>query len=128
MVNIIFCHIFTPILRRVNISKFFILSWCSIKSFQMLFKSIKTTHRKIREIITLNTTSQLKNLFKKAIDKTKNNSGLTLILAINYSGKWDILNATKKILIDKNQIDLKIFNYNVFENYLTTANIPQPQL
>ena len=58
-------HIFTPILRRVNISKFFILSWCSIKSFQMLFKSIKTTHRKIREIITLNTTSQLKNLFKK---------------------------------------------------------------
>jgi undecaprenyl diphosphate synthase len=65
---------------------------------------------------------------KKAIDKTKNNSGLTLILAINYSGKWDILNATKKILIDKNQIDLKIFNYNIFENYLTTANIPEPEL
>jgi undecaprenyl diphosphate synthase len=65
---------------------------------------------------------------KKAIDKTKNNSGLTLILAINYSGKWDILNATKKILIDKNQIDLKIFNDNIFENYLTTANIPEPEL
>jgi len=64
----------------------------------------------------------------KAIDKTKNNSGLTLILAINYSGKWDILNATKKILIDKNQIDLKIFNDNIFENYLTTANIPEPEL
>jgi len=65
---------------------------------------------------------------KKAIDKTKNNSGLTLILAINYSGKWDILNATKKILIDKNQINLKIFNDNIFENYLTTANIPEPEL
>ena len=65
---------------------------------------------------------------KKAIDKTKNNSGLTLILAINYSGKWDILNATKKILLDKNQIDLKIFNANIFENYLTTANIPEPEL
>ena len=65
---------------------------------------------------------------KKAIDKTKNNSGLTLILAINYSGKWDILNATKKILLDKNQIDLKIFNDNIFENYLTTANIPEPEL
>jgi undecaprenyl diphosphate synthase len=64
----------------------------------------------------------------KAIDKTKNNSGLTLILAINYSGKWDILNATKKILIDKNQIDLKIFNDNIFENYLKTANIPEPEL
>ena len=65
---------------------------------------------------------------KKAIDKTKNNSGLTLILAINYSGKWDILNATKKILLDKNLINLKIFNYNIFENYLTTANIPEPEL
>ena len=65
---------------------------------------------------------------KKSIDKTKNNSGLTLILAINYSGKWDILNATKKILLDKNQIDLKIFNDNIFENYLTTANIPEPEL
>ena len=65
---------------------------------------------------------------KKAIDKTKNNSGLTLILAINYSGKWDILNATKKILLDKNLINLKIFNDNVFENYLTTANIPEPEL
>ena len=65
---------------------------------------------------------------KKAIDKTKNNSGLTLILAINYSGKWDILNATKKILLDKNLIDLKIFNDNIFENYLTTANIPEPEL
>ena len=65
---------------------------------------------------------------KKAIDKTKNNSGLTLILAINYSGKWDILNATKKILLDKNLINLKIFNDNIFENYLTTANIPEPEL
>ncbi len=65
---------------------------------------------------------------KKAIDKTKNNSGLTLILAINYSGKWDILNATKKILLDKNQINLKIFNDNIFENYLTTTNIPEPEL
>ena len=65
---------------------------------------------------------------EKAIDKTKNNSGLTLILAINYSGKWDILNATKKILLDKNQIDLKIFNANIFENYLTTVNIPEPEL
>lgn len=65
---------------------------------------------------------------KKAIDKTKNNSGLTLILAINYSGKWDILNATKKILLDKNLINLKIFNDNIFENYLTTTNIPEPEL
>ena len=65
---------------------------------------------------------------KKAIDKTKKNSGLTLILAINYSGKWDILNATKKILLDKNRINLKNFNDNIFENYLTTANIPEPEL
>ena len=39
---------------------------------------------------------------QKAISKTKENRVLTLILAINYSGKWDILNATKKIAIEVN--------------------------
>lgn len=64
----------------------------------------------------------------EAIIKTKSNSGLTLILAINYSGKWDILNATKNIIKQKKKIDLKNFNEKTFEKYLTTTNIPEPEL
>jgi len=65
---------------------------------------------------------------QEAINRTKSNSGLTLILAINYSGKWDILNATKNIIKQKKKIELKNFNEKTFEKYLTTTNIPEPEL
>ncbi len=35
---------------------------------------------------------------KKAIDNTKDNERMTLVLALNYSGRWDILNAAKKMI------------------------------
>ena len=63
-----------------------------------------------------------------ATDKTSSNNGLNLILAINYSGKWDILNATKSILEDKEKVDLANFNEKVFEKNLSTFNIPDPEL
>ena len=63
-----------------------------------------------------------------ATDKTSSNNGLNLILAINYSGKWDILNATKSILENKEKIDLANFNEKVFEKKLSTFNIPDPEL
>ena len=63
-----------------------------------------------------------------ATDKTSSNNGLNLILAINYSGKWDILNATKSILENKEKIDLANFNEKVFEKNLSTYNIPDPEL
>ncbi len=63
-----------------------------------------------------------------AKEKTKKNTGLNLILAINYSGKWDILNATKKIISSIKKTDLKNFNEKYFEKYLSTYNIPDPEL
>ena len=63
-----------------------------------------------------------------AKDKTIKNNGLNLIIAINYSGKWDILNATKKAISSYNKIDLENFNEKTFEKYLSTYNIPDPEL
>jgi len=40
------------------------------------------------------------NQLEKAIQETRNNTGLNLILALGYSGKWDITQATKKIAED----------------------------
>ena len=65
---------------------------------------------------------------KKAISDTENNDGLTLILAINYSGKWDIINATKKIIENNPKVDLANFNEKYFEKNLSTSNIPDPEL
>ncbi len=65
---------------------------------------------------------------KDAISNTEKNDGLTLILAINYSGKWDIINATKKIIENKSKVDLANFNEIYFEKHLSTSNIPDPEL
>ncbi|MBV6643851.1 MAG: isoprenyl transferase [Cyclobacteriaceae bacterium] len=65
-----------------------------------------------------------------AIQKTESNSGLNLILALNYSGKWDILEATKKISneVCEGKLNTEDVNEEVFNAHLTTSNIPDPEL
>ncbi len=69
-----------------------------------------------------------KESLELAINETSKNKGLCLILAINYSGKWDIFKATKKILETKQKLDLANFNEKDFEKNLSTYNIPDPEL
>jgi undecaprenyl diphosphate synthase len=65
-----------------------------------------------------------------AIDKTKNNSGLTLIMALSYSGRWEITKAIKQITedIEKGKIKSADVNEHLIENYLQTSGIPDPEL
>jgi undecaprenyl diphosphate synthase len=51
---------------------------------------------------------------------------MTLILALNYSGRWEIINATKKIIADG--INASTINEQTFRQYLTTKNVPDPEL
>ena len=69
-----------------------------------------------------------KESLELAINETSKNKGLCLILAINYSGKWDIFNATKKMVKKLNKEDLLNFNEKDFENNLSTSNIQDPEL
>ena len=73
----------------------------------------------------------IKQDFKKDVEQInsdKDNNSLNLILAINYSGRWDIQNAVKRILSSKKNNILKNFNEKDFEKYLSTSNIPDPEL
>lgn len=66
----------------------------------------------------------LQEAIKTTEKVTENNSKLFLNLAISYGGKWDILQAVKKIIkegIDPDKIDEK-----VFEDHLSTAGLPAP--
>lgn len=70
--------------------------------------------------------ASLQESIKITEEATKNNSNLFLNLAISYGGKWDILNAVKKIAeqgIASDKIDEQLF-----ENYLSTAGLPNPDL
>lgn len=64
------------------------------------------------------------------IEETSKNTGLTLILALSYSSRWEITNAVKKISIDveKGKIKSSDINEAVVNSYMTTANIPDPDL
>lgn len=67
---------------------------------------------------------------KEAIELTANNTGLTLILALNYSGRWEILQAAKQIaqMVENGQLESSEVNLNLWERLLTTKNIPDPEL
>lgn len=65
-----------------------------------------------------------------AIEETKDNTEITLVLALNYSSKWEIVNAAKKIAADfsAGRIAEKEITSELFDSYLTTAGIPDPEL
>ena len=70
-----------------------------------------------------------KNL-KAAIDKTADNNGLTLVLALSYSSKWEITTALKQISlkIENKEISAADVNESLIESMLCTINIPDPEL
>ncbi|MBU0278283.1 isoprenyl transferase [Gemella sp. zg-1178] len=71
-----------------------------------------------------------KNAINKAIEETKSNTGLKLIFALNYGSKLEILNAVKDIVNDyKNDvISLDKISEEIFSNYLSTKDFPNPDL
>ena len=68
----------------------------------------------------------LREVIKKIEDLTKNNKEYFLNLAVSYSGRWDILEATKKII--KEKIPASKITEKLFEKYLSTAGLPAPDL
>lgn len=67
---------------------------------------------------------------KQAIDITKDNKGIVLNIAFNYGGRDEILRAVKNISTDikLNKIDINDIDEKIFNSYLYTANIPDPDL
>ena len=63
---------------------------------------------------------------QESIEKTKNNTRTTVILALSYSSRWEILNAIKKIV--KEGIKEDQVNEDLFSQYLTTKGVPNPEL
>lgn len=58
---------------------------------------------------------------------TQNNKGLTMLLALNYGGRAEIVDAVKRILGEK-KFNGSFLTENRFSQFLYTANIPDPDL
>jgi undecaprenyl diphosphate synthase len=66
---------------------------------------------------------------KATIEKTLCNTGLKLTLALNYSGRWEIVDAVNRICADVAAGKLKTdITDKIFSDYLNTQNKPDPEL
>ena len=66
------------------------------------------------------------NELEEAIAKTRNNDGTTLILALSYSSRSEIINAVKQIVNEK--VSSEDINEELFSQYLSTKGVPNPEL
>jgi undecaprenyl diphosphate synthase len=67
---------------------------------------------------------------KKAEEKTKDNKSLILVLALNYGGRQEIVDAAKRLAgaATSKQIKLEELNEEIFSSFLYTAGLPDPDL
>ncbi len=85
-------------------------------------------------ISTIGETSGLPDSAQKelqdAYDRTKDNTGVNLILALNYSSKWEILEAVKKIAANVKDGNMSVddIGYETIDLNLNTKDIPDPEL
>tara|TARA_B100001758_G_C18331940_1_gene569303 strand:- start:397 stop:1122 length:726 start_codon:yes stop_codon:yes gene_type:complete len=93
-------------------------------------KETKTLMKNNIKLSTIGATENLPSKARKelleAVDKTKENTSMTLTLALSYSGRWEIINATKKLITDC--INPDTITEQTFQQYLTTKNVPDPEL
>ena len=97
-------------------------------------KEIKELHKNDVKFSTIGDISILPKGTDKGIKEgeklTFNNSGLNLILALNYGSRQEIISAVNNIVYDvkKGSLDSNSIDENIFSSYLDTNNCPDPDL
>lgn len=71
-----------------------------------------------------------KQQLEETITKTAANSKMTIILALSYSARWEIVQATRLIAekVKNGELNVEDINEEVVSNALCTADIPDPEL
>ena len=76
---------------------------------------------------------ELNATIDSCMERTKDNNTLTLIIFLSYSGKWDILQAARRMAEDmlscpERRQEIEEMGVDGFDRYLVTAGIPDPDL
>jgi len=72
----------------------------------------------------------IKLLITNSEENTKNNPGLTFTVAINYGGRQEILEATRRFArhVRDGKLDPEDMNELLFKSYLESEKLPDPDL
>lgn len=75
----------------------------------------------------------LNRIIDSCMERTAQNERLTFIIFLSYSGKWDILQAAKKMAVEmlecpERRDEIMSMGVDGFDRYLVTAGIPDPDL
>lgn len=70
------------------------------------------------------------NELQEAIENTKNNTRMTLVLALSYSSRWEIMNAIKEIAeeVENKKLSAAAITEDTLKAHLCTSTIPDPEL
>lgn len=97
-------------------------------------KEVKTLNKNNIRLNAIGDFSKLPARTRQAlmdgIESTKNNTRMTLVLALNYSGRWDILNATQTLAqqVKDQLINTDEITEETFKAALSTSQFPDPDL
>jgi undecaprenyl diphosphate synthase len=99
-----------------------------------LQKEVERLHKNKVRLKTIGDIGQLpkdcRENLKEAIEATKDNTGLTLLIALNYSGRQEILKAVNELAMKVKEGTVRVdeIDEQLFASFLDTKSIPDPEL
>lgn len=99
-----------------------------------LQREVKKLHKNNIRLVVMGDLSgfndQIQTLVHEAQEKTRDNTAMTLVIAANYGGQWDIVQASKRIAeeVQAGRLAVSDINEAVFHQYTWLNEFPAPDL
>ena len=94
----------------------------------------ETLHKNNIRLHVIGDMSMLPDFAKKELDEalaiTSSNTGLNLVMALSYSGRWELVNAVRKIAVEvkEGRLEPGTISQETVQRFLCTAGFPDPEL
>src|SRR5919199_6735732 len=95
---------------------------------------VESLHKNNIKLNVIGDLNMLPNYARKELQEalciTKDNTGLNLIMALSYSGRWELLNAVKNIAweVKHGTLNVEDIDQDTLQQYLCTSGFPDPEL
>jgi undecaprenyl diphosphate synthase len=99
-----------------------------------IHNEVESLHKNNIRLHVIGDMNMLPDYAKKELEEalvyTKNNTGLNLVMALSYSGRWELLNAVKSIAhkVKKGELAVEDIDQDTLQQHLVTSGLPDPEL